>query len=205
MADAARMRALYARDAFEIDREYDKVMEGGLRWSPQQGLSFDAGKRVMRWGKGYAWSPVGFVERAKDPSDPARRAARPYRAASMDWTSQPGWPHQHGRFHFADCAGQGQDQQRFRQNRPHQPRCQVLHASLGCIDIDVMWLGKGSKPQSFGVDFSRNLGTNLEIHGEWARMADVTRSHVDASGKVTSQRENINSFLLGLRYRPRAK
>ena len=30
----------------------------------------EAGKRTLRWGKGYAWNPIGFVERPKDPNDP---------------------------------------------------------------------------------------------------------------------------------------
>ena len=33
-------------------------------------LTIDIGKRVQKWGKGYAWNPVGFIERKKDPNDP---------------------------------------------------------------------------------------------------------------------------------------
>src|SRR5450830_702542 len=30
---------------------------------PDPGFTMEAGKRVLRWGKGYAWNPIGFVER----------------------------------------------------------------------------------------------------------------------------------------------
>lgn len=38
----------------------------------------------MRWGKGYAWNPVGFVERPKDPNDP-ELAREGYWMASADY------------------------------------------------------------------------------------------------------------------------
>ena len=28
------------------------------------------GKKVFKWGKGYAWNPVAFIDRPKDPNDP---------------------------------------------------------------------------------------------------------------------------------------
>ena len=49
--------------------EHD-VYEGYMSLQPDPGLTLDIGNKLMRWGKGYAWNPVGFVERKKDPSDP---------------------------------------------------------------------------------------------------------------------------------------
>jgi hypothetical protein len=34
-------------------------------------LTLEIGKRAIKWGKGYAWNPVAFVEREKDPNDPS--------------------------------------------------------------------------------------------------------------------------------------
>jgi hypothetical protein len=51
-------------------------------------------------------------------------------------------------------------------------------------DIDFLWLGQGSRSARYGLDFSRNFGTNLEVHGEWARISDP----------------ETTSTLLGLRY-----
>jgi hypothetical protein len=50
------------------------------------------------------------------------------------------------------------------------------------------------------MDFSRNLGTNFEIHGEWARIQQFTRPITDSAGRVTSEVGNATSYLLGLRY-----
>jgi len=51
-------------------------------------------------------------------------------------------------------------------------------------DIDFLWLGEGSRSARYGLDFSRNFGTNLEVHGEWARVSEP----------------EATSYLLGLRY-----
>ena len=43
-----------------------KLFEGGLNLQPETGLSFYLGKKTLLWGKGYAWNPVGFIQRPKD-------------------------------------------------------------------------------------------------------------------------------------------
>lgn len=42
-------------------------------------------------------------------------------------------------------------------------------------DIDLIWAARGSRGPRIGIDFSRNLGSNLEIHGKWAHIADAAR------------------------------
>lgn len=58
------------RDADQGNTDDLKLLEGGAALRPATGLSIAAGKRVLKWGKGYGWNPVGFVERPKDPTDP---------------------------------------------------------------------------------------------------------------------------------------
>jgi hypothetical protein len=68
------------------------------------------------------------------------------------------------------------------------------------IDIDFAWQGKGSRPARFGMDFSTNLISNFEIHGEWARIRQITRQVTDSTGRVTTSVGDATSYLLGLRY-----
>lgn len=46
------------------------IYEAALSMRPAPSLTIEAGKRSLKWGKGYAWNPIGFVERSKDPNDP---------------------------------------------------------------------------------------------------------------------------------------
>ena len=50
------------------------------------------------------------------------------------------------------------------------------------------------------MDFSRNIASNFEIHGEWARIRHFTKPVTDCAGSVTTQVGNATSYLLGLRY-----
>ena len=51
-----------------------------------------------------------------------------------------------------------------------------------------------------GMDFSRNITTNLEVHGEIARINDFTRSFIAADGTTHQAVYDATSWLLGLRY-----
>ena len=46
------------------------IMEGDLSWQINPKAYVSTGKTLVRWGKGYAWNPVNFVGRDKNPSDP---------------------------------------------------------------------------------------------------------------------------------------
>jgi hypothetical protein len=67
-------------------------------------------------------------------------------------------------------------------------------------DIDFHYLGRGSRAPRAGMDFSRNLGSNLEVHGEFAHIRDQDFQLTTPAGQVTRRTEGVNSWLLGLRY-----
>jgi hypothetical protein len=67
-------------------------------------------------------------------------------------------------------------------------------------DIDFMALSGGSKTARYGLDFSRNIGTNLEVHGEFALINGFKKTLVDPNGNVTTRDFNAINYLLGLRY-----
>ena len=46
------------------------LQEGYLSLKPTSSFKIDAGKKTLNWGKGYAWNPVAFLDRPKDPDDP---------------------------------------------------------------------------------------------------------------------------------------
>jgi hypothetical protein len=169
-------------------------------WSykPVPGFTLDAGKSSMKWGKGYAWNPVGFVERQKDPNDP-ELAREGFTALSADIIRNFDGPLQTVAFTplllpvsrgiNSDFGTPG-----------HVNVAGKLYLLYRDTDIDFMFLSGGSRTRRFGLDFSRNLGTNLEIHGEWARAQNVSRPVTDARGNVTQVTANATSYLAGVRY-----
>jgi hypothetical protein len=194
----ARTQGSWANDALVSTSKPMAVMEGGLRWSISPGLSFDVGKRVQRWGKGYAWSPVAMVERPKDANDPSA-SREGFVLASAEWTRSLTGPISAVSFTGLLLPTDGTMNSDFGQTHALNPAAK-LYLLAWDTDVDLMWRAKGARPESFGMDFSRNLSTALEIHGEWARTLGTTRTTVSATGVTHSQQMDVDSFLLGLRY-----
>lgn len=154
------------------------------------------GKKTLRWGKGYAWSPVGFVERPKDPNDP-ELSREGYTVAAADFIRNFDGPLQTVAF-TPVLLPVGADVNSDFGKPDHVNVAAKLYFLYRDTDIDLVYLGRGSRTPRFGVDFSRNLTSNLEIHGEWARIADFEQKVTDSSGTTTTQQRD--SSLLGMRY-----
>jgi hypothetical protein len=187
----------YAHDYTGNDRD-TRLYEASVSVQPSSHATYDLGKKTLSWGKGYAWNPVGFVQRAKDPNDPelAREGfviaggdfVRSFDGTLKTVALTP--------LLVPTTAGLNTD---FGTSEHLNPAAKIyfLYADT---DIDLMMLGAGAKSARYGFDFSRNLGTNLEIHGEWAHAASATRPVVDAAGNVVPIEALATSYLLGLRY-----
>jgi len=75
-----------------------------------------------------------------------------------------------------------------------------LYLLLYDTDIDLMLLTGSSRTTRYGFDFSRNITTNLEVHGEWARINNFKLTTINAQGVGTTNEWDAISYLLGLRY-----
>jgi len=174
------------------------VYEAFLSVKPEPSLTIEAGKKTLKWGKGYAWSPVAFVDRPKNPDDPdlnlegivvasadyIRSFSGPLKTLSVTPVLVPVLEHVNddfGETSHLNIAGK-------------------VYLLFYDTDIDFLFLTGGSRPSSVGMDFSRNITTNLEIHGEFARFNDFTQSFIAADGSAHQTVYDAASWLLGLRY-----
>jgi hypothetical protein len=185
------------RDQLGSDRT-TVVYEAAYSVRPTPGLTMEAGKRAMRWGKGYAWNPIGFVERPKDPNDP-QLAREGYGMADADIIFSPGGDLQTIAFTPVLLPVSENLNTDFGASGSLNPAAK-LYLLYRDTDIDFAWQGKGSRPARYGADFSRNLASNFEIHGEWARILNFQKPVTDASGRVTIDSYDATSWLAGLRY-----
>lgn len=192
-----RTHSAVQHDQFAYDREH-VIYEAAYSYRLAPGYTAEAGKRVMRWGKGYAWNPIGFVERPKDPNDPELAREGYWMTAGDLIVNREGALQTIaltpvllpvGRDVNSDFGASG-----------HLNPAAKLYLLYRDTDIDFAWQGKGSRPARYGADFSRNVTSNFEIHGEWARLQDATRRVVDSAGRVSTITGDATSYLLGLRY-----
>jgi hypothetical protein len=189
--------AVGQHDSFSSDR-ITRFDEAYLSLKPDPSLTVDSGKVALKWGKGYAWNPVGFVERPKDPND-VTLAREGYTMLVADFIRH--FPGDLQTIAFTPVLLPVSSQINNGFGAPdHLNVAAKLYLLYRDTDIDFTWLSGGSRTPRFGIDFSRNLTSALEIHGEWARIQNVTQRSIDADRQVTTTTSDATSYLLGLRY-----
>jgi hypothetical protein len=176
-----------------------KLYEAYAAWQASANASLEAGKKTQRWGKGYAWSPVAFLERPKDPEDP-ELAREGFVAAAGSYVRSGAGALQNATF-TALVVPTASDLNADFGPPGHWNPAAKLTLLYRDTDIDFLWLGEGARSARFGFDVSRNFGTNLEAHAEWARIRDFEQPVLDASGALaTAPPRDATSWLAGLRY-----
>jgi hypothetical protein len=175
-----------------------KMFEAYGAWQASPNAALELGKRALRWGTGYAWSPVAFFERPKDPLDPdlSRQGfvmatgsiVRSFEGALKTVALTPvvlpvseSVNSDYGPPGHVDVGGK-------------------LYLLWYDADIDLVYGSQGSRGARWGADFSRNLGSNAEIHGEWARFTDAPRVVLTPAGTLANEPRSYTSYVIGGRY-----
>ena len=198
---SAALRARTHLEYLQDDRDAQLISrfdELAVSWKPDAGMTLEAGKIALKWGKGYAWNPVGFVERLKDPNDP-ELAREGFWMATGDWVRTFEGPLKTIAF-TPVVLPVGTDVNSDYGRRGHTNVAAKLYLLWYDTDIDFVFLAGGSRTRRFGFDFSRNLTSNLEVHGEWAYAEDSERRVVTTAGAPGIVRSDAQSYLLGARY-----
>lgn len=173
------------------------LYEGYLHHRFNSGLSAELGKRTLKWGKGYAWSPVAFVERPKDPVDP-ELGREGYVMATGDWVRSGGGALQTVDFTPVLLPVTEDINDDFGETEATN-LAGKLYLLYRDVDIDLMFLSDDTRPGRIGADFSFNVASNFELHGEWAYIPDAPRRSFDGPTLVTEE-EDVHNTLFGLRY-----
>ncbi len=204
---------LFTRTNFDLQYSYlgwehtetkHMIYEGYLALKPSDSLSFKLGKQTLLWGKGYAWNPVAFVSRPKDPDDP-ELALEGYVTASADYIKSFAGPLKTISFTpvlfpvYKDFKNNYDINDDFGEV-DHLNFAGKLYFLFYDTDIDLIALIGKSKTNRLGIDFSKNITSNLEIHGEYAFIKNQKLATMDSQGNVSQKTFDAESFLLGTRY-----
>jgi len=188
----------YSYLGWEHNETKRMIYEGYLSLKPSDSLSFKFGKQTLLWGKGYAFNPVAFVSRPKDPDDPElalegvitasadyiKSFSGPLKTFSITPVIFPVYEHindDFGKINRLNFAGK-------------------LYFLFYDTDIDVMAMAGKSRTSRAGIDFSKNITTNLEIHGEFAFINNQRSRVIDSQGNISEKKIDAKSYLLGVRY-----
>ncbi len=172
--------------------------EAFLAVRPAPFLTIGAGKQTLKWGTGSAWNPVAFVDRPKNPDEPElnlegfvvvsadyiKSFQGPLKTISVTPVLIPVFAHINDDFGESD----------------HLNAAGKVYFLLYDTDIDFLFLSGGSRTSRYGLDFSRNITTNLEVHGEYALITDFRQSLIASDGSTRETAADVSNWLLGLRY-----
>jgi hypothetical protein len=198
----ARIQAEAVEDIFGSSSDLN-VHELYVATPASERTYLEIGKRSLRWGTGYAWSPIGFVERPKDATDPELSREGFFLGAVEYVRSFP-----EGRLRTvsftpvilpvtADVNGDFGE----RETVNAAARLYLLYRDT---DIHVTARSDGSRPGALGIGFSRNPVPHMEIHGELAWYNGRTRAVISDGGLETDDTRPVD-LLLGLRYLTRGE
>ena len=175
------------------------IYEALFELKPAAATSISAGKKSYKWGKGYAWNPAGFINRPKDANNP-EEALEGYIVSELDLI------HSRDDSPLTTVAlttvvlpvQQGINEDFGEENQINLAA--KLYLLYRDTDIDLMILNGNSRSNRYGIDFSRNLATNFEIHGELAYIPELRQSVLQDDGSLTSRERSALSTLFGIRY-----
>jgi len=174
------------------------VLEANISVKPTAAVTLDLGKRAFKWGKGYAWNPAGFIGRSKDPNNP-EESLEGYIGAGVDLIKSFDGPLQTVALTTVVLpVWQGVNEDFGVANRINlAAKIYLLYRD---IDIDLVVFAGDSRSARYGIDFSTNLTTNFEIHGELAYLSGIRQKYLTEAGTLAERERSVTSYLLGLRY-----
>jgi len=175
-----------------------KVYECFLKYSPDVSFSLLAGKKAFRWGKGYAYNPVSFAGRQRDLND-IDAALEGYWNLSAEYIRSFA-----GRLSTMAITGAalpvyGSVNEGFLRDRTLAAVTQLYFLFLD-TDIDGYLFADSRNEYKAGVDFSKNIFPNWEIHGEWTYVPDSRSTFFADDTTLASNARNSRNFVLGTRY-----
>lgn len=195
---------IYAKTNTDLKASYSGESERSTFYElygsvkPSSNLKFDVGKKTMKWGKGYAWNPVAFVDRPKDPDEP-EQAMEGFILATADYIKSFNGPLK--TFSFTPVLFPVYDHVNSDfGNNNNLNIAGRFYFLLYDTDIDLMFITGGSRPDRYGADFSRNITPNFEVHGELAYVRNAPKIVLDANGDRHLTEGETVSYLIGIRY-----
>jgi hypothetical protein len=174
------------------------LYEGFFSLKPSLHFQIDFGKKRLKWGKGYAWNPVAFIDNPKNPFDPDL-ALEGFTVFSADYIKSFS-----GKLRTLTASVvllpifNRVNQQLGRPNTLNWGG--RLYFLLFNTDLDFMFLAGSGVSSRYGIDFSRNITSNFEIHGEWAYLSCYSKRILDDQEILKQEKGPSHSYLLGIRY-----
>jgi hypothetical protein len=139
-----------------------RLREGYARVSVLPWLDVEAGKRLLRWGTGYAFTPTGLLDPPRDATDPQDRLAlnEGMVMARVDAFSGS------SAITFAVAAPRLDRPTTIAASTPRRLLALRARTTVGGVEMAVVASAPDNQRASFGANFTHVIGRHFEYHGE---------------------------------------
>ncbi|MEA2019497.1 MAG: hypothetical protein U9N59_13745 [Campylobacterota bacterium] len=163
-----------------IDNEEDdstSINQLYLNYKQNENHIYTAGKISSKWGKGYFFNPIAFIDRKKDPNNP-ELTKEGYELLGYKYNKV----YQNSNLknfaldmiYLPTSSTQNDD---FYNETSNNIAIKAYFLYFD-TDIDIAYLYSDEISNKFGIDFSSNIETNFEIHGEYAKNDNDLYSYI---------------------------
>ncbi|MEA1956168.1 MAG: hypothetical protein U9N02_06700 [Campylobacterota bacterium] len=139
------------------------------------------GKESLKWGKGYFYNPVAFFDRPKDPAQPTQ-AREGFNIAKYSYNKSFNSSLKNLSFDLVYLPSSkeiNEDYHKLITNSKNAINIATrVYLLLYDTDIDIIYNYSDMASDKIGIDFSKNILTNFEVHGEYAKIIDTKYSYL---------------------------
>jgi hypothetical protein len=168
------------------------ISELSFKYSLTPWLDLRVGRKIERWGTGYAWNPTGVVNPRKNPADPGDRRSL-FRGVDMVAADLfiKGWDIT--LLGTPEVAWTRKDGRRLRSTGWAARAYKLIKGT----DVAFTASGGNGLPNSGGLSLARVFGDALELHGEAAYISDTERFLPRSGGLVPVRRPHAEVLVGG--------
>ncbi len=182
----------------EYHEDWADIYEAYLRLRPTDMITLEAGTQSYKWGTGYAWNPVGFLNRRKDPNDPGEDLEG-FISLKSSWIRSFGSTVESMAATVSILpVWDGVNEDFGRRNNINLAA--KLYFLIKNTDVDLLYFTGNSRSSRYGIDFSTNISTNFAIHGELSWIPNVSRLVLEQDNSLQFEEYSSTSYLFGMRY-----
>jgi hypothetical protein len=170
-----------------------RVREGYARVSATDWLDVEGGKRILKWGTGYAFTPTGVLDPPRDPTDPRDRLGTTEGVVY-------GGVHLFRGDTALSIVGASPDTWRGSPvGTPHRVIAFRLRTLLSGVEVAAIASRSDTAGSSFGGNFTHVIGRSLEWHGEVLVHRRVPAALPPVPGDIGREDRQV-SALVGCQY-----
>ena len=138
-----------------------------LNYKASSNTKYSIGKESLKWGKGYFFNPIAFLDRKKDPNNP-EASKEGYILGHYNYNKSYNDDLKNFSFDIVVMPTSNSLNEDFYNHSSTNIAFKSYFLYLD-TDIDIVYSYNDKLNDKVGLDFSKNVETNFEIHAEVAK------------------------------------